>query len=184
MKQKNSSLRRPFDPTESEPDFLGPIAPEVAAPLTFPKFPTLEQVLLHQRGVQAHPLMELSETKPPSSQSTIFDGMLGGNLDVLAQDVDKNPERYSDRERAFMDELRTGQKDVKALTLSDAQTLSQMVYNFAAMRPAKSQAPTPAKPPTPKRKKPVLMRDEDELPDARDPQVDIDGEPPAYWWAQ
>ena len=182
MKQKDSSSRAPFDPTASVPDYRAPIAPEAYAPLVFPKYPSVQEVLQHRQGLQEHPLVALSDIKPPSSPPSIFDSMLGGNLDVLANDVDRNPDRYTATERAFMDELRSRQKDLKALTRDDAQTLSQMVYNFAALRPPKHQKPEVYTPPTPKKKKPALMRDEDELPDGREPQVDMTGEAPAYWW--
>lgn len=175
--------RPPFDPTTSAPDYRAPIAPEVTEPLRFPQFPSVEDILRHE--TVPHPLVRLSETKPPSDPPTLLEGLLGGDPRAIMRDAEDNPDRYTDRERALLDEIRAGQKAPKTLNAADATLLSQAVYNFAAFRPPKPALPKTATPPFAQKKKPALMRDEDELLDGREPQVDIPGDPmTAYWWAQ
>lgn len=179
MKRNDSSSKAPFDPTASVPDFRAPIAPEVYAPL---EFPTVEQLLQHASGEKLHPLVQLTETKP-LNEPTVFDGILGGNLDVLVQDAQRDPERYSPQERALLEELASEQKNVKALERSDGQMLTQAVMSFTAVRRPKPKA-QPVKPPPPKVQKPVLMMSEDELRDGREPQVEMPGGAMTpYWWA-
>lgn len=180
MQQNKPSSRRPFDPTESEPDYRGPIAPEVTEPIAFPSF---EQLLRHETGEQPHPLMCLTEARPPNDP-TIFEGLLGGDLNVLVQDMQKAPERYSSQEKSLLDELASGQKNIKALTETDGRLLSQVVLSFATFSPPKPKPPVAKTPPGPRRQKPALISYEDELQDGRAPQVEMPGGAmTAYWWA-
>ena len=157
-----------------------PISPEVTAPIAFPSF---EQLLRHEAGVELHPLVQLSETKPPSN-TTVFDSLLGGDLNVLVQDAQKEPERYSSQEKSLLGELAAGQKNVKALTETDGRLLTQAVMSFATLRLPKPKPPTVKTPPVQRRRKPALMTYEDELQDGRAPQVEMPGGTmTAYWWA-
>lgn len=183
MKPKELSSRRPFDPADSAPDFLGPIAPEVTSPLKPLTFPTVQEILEHQAGTTLHPLMQLSEIKPPSRPQTLFEGLLGGDLNVLVQDARSNQDRYDERTRAFLEELVTGQHDIKSLPPEQADMLSHAVMDFASVRPKKKPTPrTNSASRAHNEKKPALMI-EAGLPDERAPQVPLpDGALPPYWW--
>ncbi len=182
MKRNDSPSRRPFNPTESAPDFLGPIAPEVTTAPAFPSFPSFDELLTHARMGTRHPL-ELSETKPPSEPTSLFDGLLGGNLGALIQDASAHPERYDVATREFLEELAAGKHDVKKLPRREAELLAHAVLDFASFRPPPTSTAAPKRPPSPPQKKPALLREEDELPDGRESPADIPGDPmSAYWW--
>lgn len=180
MKRNDSPSRRPFNPTESEPDFLGPIAP-VAAP-AFPSFPSVDELLQHQAGMAIHPLLQLTETAPPSKPASLFEGLLGGNLTALTQDLAVSPERYDAPTTAFLEELSSGAKKLEALTPRERALLDSAVMDFAAFRPPRTATLAPKKLPAPKEKKPALLREESELLDERAAQVDMPDGMPAYWW--
>jgi hypothetical protein len=176
MKRSGSSSRKPFNPTESAPDFLGPIVPELA-PLVFPRFPSVEDLLQHAAGTQPHPLAQLADPPPRSEPTSLFDGFLGGQLEVLTQDALAHPERYDDHTRGFLDELAAGRK-LETLSKGEKELLDRAVMDFAAFRPPK---PPPA-PPT-QSKKPAPPRERSEPLDERVPQVEMPGGTlPAYWW--
>lgn len=180
MKRNASPSRRPFNPTESEPDYLGPILPEVTAPIAFPHFPSIEEILAHENKTQSHPLVQMTETAPPSKPTSLLDGLLGGDAGAVIQDAEKNPERYDEVTRAFLTELGAGQHNIKALPQRESELLSRAVYDFAAFRPSKT---SPLAPKVPPKKKPALLREEGGLADARAMQMDIPDDPlPPYWW--
>jgi hypothetical protein len=139
----------------------------------------VEDLLLHAAGTQPHPLMRLTETAPPSEPASLFNGFLGGRLDVLTQDATAHPERYDNRTRAFLEELAGGARKLEELSSEEKGLLDSAVMDFAAFRPPK---PAPAAKPQ-KEKKPALLRTENELLDERAPQVDMPSGPmTAYWW--
>lgn len=179
MKKNAPVSRRPFNPAEPSPDFLGPIAPEVYAQPAlepFPKFPSVEQLLDHQNKVAPHPLLQLTETAPPTSSPSIFQGLLGGRLEILTQDALDHPERYDDATKAALSELAAGTRKVEdAGRLLDSATM-----DFAAFR-APPARPAPAAPVRLARK-PALL--DTEMPDSRTPPDELEPGNPmsAYWW--
>jgi hypothetical protein len=183
MKPSDYSSRRPFNPTESAPDFRAPIAVlETPQPLTFPRFPSVEELLLHATGVQPHPLLKLTETAPPSEPESLFKGFLGGRLDVLTQDAATNPDRYDEATRIFLEELAGGARKLEALTPTEAEILDRAVMDYASVRPQNKPVKEKERP---KEKKPALLREAGELPDEHTSQVELpdDALDTAPWWA-
>jgi hypothetical protein len=182
MSSNGSALKRLFNPTASSPDYLAPIAPTVFdQEVTFPRFPTLQEQLAHLNGTAPHPLMEVGVAPPPPDRS-LFQGLLGGRLDVLQQDVQENPDRYDEATRAVFAELSSGAKTVESLDPVARKALDRATLDFASYRPPRTAARSePSKPP-PAPKKPRLLYD-GVLEDGRAPQVEEPGGPmTAYWW--
>ena len=186
MKPNDRPSGKPFDATESAPDFLAPITPPELFPTApvqfqpFPKFPTLEEMLEHQKG-KPHPLLQLSEVPAPKP-SSLFEGLLGGRTEVLLQDALDHPERYDDATRAALEALaaRGG-----VATPEDRKLLDNATLDFAAFRPPRA-APLPVKP-KPPAPKPKLLSDEDELRDGRaEPEGGEEAGSPlnGYWWVR
>jgi hypothetical protein len=181
MRTTSKPSRRPFDATESSPDFLGPITPPLTELQPFPQFPTVEQMLEHQYGLKKHPLLQLSESPPPSKPASLFQGLLGGNLDVLVQDVLAHPERYEPQTQQMLWELGAGTRALSALSPADQAVLDRATLDFAAYR--KPQAPPTAPKPQPPTRRPRLVEAQNELGDGRAPQVEMPGGPMTpYWW--
>jgi hypothetical protein len=172
MKNTAPSLRKPFDATMSSPDFRAPIAvlPELS-------FPSPAQILAHP--VNPHPLLQLTEASPPSRPASLFEGLLGGRVEVLVQDAVDHPERYDEPTRAALQAL--GARGAGALSPAEQSVLNQATMDFAAYRPP----PTPKNAPKPLApvKKPRLIEAADELTDGRAPQVETPGGTMTpYWW--
>lgn len=178
MKPTDSSSRAPFNPAASAPDFLAPLVD--LAPPSFPRFPSVEEFLMHAAGTQMHPLLKLTDAAPVEPAS-LFNGLLGGRLEVLTQDAAAHPDRYDEETRIFLEELDGGARKLKELSPADAEMLDRAVMDFASARPQNKPAPT--KDP-PKSKKPALLVEEGELPDERAPQVELPNgnTAAAYWW--
>lgn len=176
MKTSDNASKQPFDATASTPDYRAPIAPA----LELPTFPTLDDILAHQEGTKAHPLVALSDMPTPPPQS-IFQGLLGGRTELLVQDALDHPERYDEPMRNALAEL--GGKKPGELTAAQLQTLNRATLDFAAYRP--KARPAPAAIPqsrTPPPKKPKLLEG-GALEDGREPMVETAGGPmSAYWW--
>ncbi len=179
MKRSARPSTSPFDATSSAPNFLGPITPPLVDQTpAFPKFPTVDQLLAHQEGTAPHPLLQLTATPPPSRPSSLFQGLLGGQLDVLVQDAADHPERYDDATRSALAALGAGNRE---LTPADHKLLDNATMDYAAFRPPKAppRAPDAPKPPP---RRPRLLDDGD-MPDGREPQVETPGGVmSAYWW--
>jgi hypothetical protein len=182
MKRTSPPSRRPFDATESFPDFLGPIIPEGWSP-TGPvpvSFPTVQDILQHRAGTQKHPLLQLSETPPPSEPTSLFRGMLGGNVELLVQDAATHPESYEPLEQQLLAELATGARKVSELSPAELNVLDRATLGFAAYRP-KTPAEKPK--PQPPARRPRLVEAANELQDGRAPQVETAGGPMTpFWW--
>jgi hypothetical protein len=176
MKNTNPPSKQPFDATTSAPNFRAPIA--VLPDLPRLNFPSLDQVLVHPSS--PHPLLQLSETPPPSSVS-LFQGLLGGRLEVLVQDSIDHPERYDEPTRLMLQELAAGASKLEELTAAERGILDRATMDFAAYRPP--QAPKNAPKPQPPMKKPRLVEAADALEDGRAPQVEEPGGTMTpYWW--
>lgn len=175
MTLKRETSRAPFDARASAPDFLAPIAPEAT---TFAQFPTVQQLLDHESGRQPHPLLQLTEMKPPSEPPSLFDGLMGGQLHVLSQDVLDHPERYDDATQAFITEL--GERDMATLSPGEKKLLDSAVLDFAAYRPPTAPA-SPQSKTAARRKKPQLI-DDDEMQDAQEMPFDAPSEVASFWW--
>lgn len=185
MKQNENKSSRPFSATESAPNYLGRIVPKVSLdpvappePLTFPTFPSIDELLKHEAGTQPHPLLKLTDTPPPSPTS-LFDGLLGGRPEVLLQDALANPTRYEPATREALAAL--GGKRSTELTPEDRRILNLATIDYASVRP-RYAAPTKAGVPRPPAQKPKSL-DQDSLGDGRAPQVETPGGTmSAYWW--
>lgn len=139
----------------------------------FPRFPSVDDLLRHQSGAQAHPLVRLSDTQPPP-QTSLFRGLLGGRADVILQDALVNPERY---DQDTLESLRAliGKAQFSE---EDEQLLSRALIDFEHGRRPK-QPPRPAPTRAPARKK----IDFSPMADGREPMADVPGAvQDAYWW--
>ena len=182
MKRTSPPSRRPFDDTESFPDYLGPIIPAGWSP-TGPApvaYPTVQEILQHQAGTHRHPLLQLSETPPPSEPTSLFRGMLGGNVDLLTQHAAQNPDSYEPLEQQLLAELGAGTRKVSELSPAELNVLDRATVGYASYRPK----PAPEKPkPKPPAKRPRLVEEANELQDGRAPTVETPGGTmTAYWW--
>lgn len=179
MPPTDKPSRTPFDATESSPDFRAPIASLPG--LEALSFPTLDQFLKHQAGVAPHPLLQLSDAQPPAKPPSLFEGLLGGKLEVLAQDVAAHPDRYDESTRTLLAEISSSGKGLEGLTPADRAALDRATLDFAAYRPPR-QAQERVRPPTRPVRRPALLTHE-EPADSRAPQVEAPGGVmTAYWW--
>ena len=185
MNKDGSSTRR-FAAIKSALGFPDPTRPYVPFPSdlgtveapSFPRFPTLDQVLEHQSGQSPHPLLQLTETTPPSRPTSLFQGLLGGRLEVLVQDALDHPERYDAATREALADLGAGPR---TLSPADHRLLDSATLDYASFRPPQP-APRATSAPKPPPRKPSLLDDGD-MPDGREPQVETPGGPmSAYWW--
>jgi hypothetical protein len=180
MQPTRPPSRRPFNATESFPDFLGPILPEglsptSPAPVPMSALPSIQESADHP----LHSFLQLSETPPPRPIS-IFQGLLGGQVDVLVQDAIDHPENYDEQVQATLAELSVSGRQP---TAADLAVLDRATLDFASGQrpgppPMKMQASAPAK-------KPRLVEAANEYSpqDGRAPQVEAPGGTmSAYWW--
>lgn len=185
MKPKDSPSLKPFDAAASFPDYRAPILPaesfpSAPAPAAFPKFPTVQEMLEHEHGLKTHPLLRLAETPP--RPTSLFQGLMGGRLEVLLQDAADHPERYDEVELLMLQELATGTRKLEGMTAAEREVLDRATLDYAAVRPPKDfkNAPIP-KPPAPK--KPKLLEADQEFADGREPLVETAGSVMSpYWW--
>jgi hypothetical protein len=169
----NAPPQLPFNPAEESPDFRAPIADlRPVAPPTFPRLP--------------QQLVQLSETKPPSESASLFQGLLGGNLQALVQDSTDHPERYDESTQLFLTELAAGTRTLAGMTGEDKAHLDRAVMDYAAPRPRHVRpAPPPPKPFARGRAQASGDPYAPGLQDGRAPQVETAGGPmSAYWWVQ
>lgn len=175
-KQTSKPSGKPFNPDESFPDYSAPITRVEDSLPTFPKFPTVPELL----SGNPHPLLQLAEPpkRPPSWG--LLQELLGGRLDVLTHDVVFHPERYDEPTRELLTEIASDPQRSQRLTADEQQALNRAVIDYAAFKPlpkAPAQTPKRAPPPIPK----VLLEEES----GRAPQVEEDGPGgtlSSYWW--
>jgi hypothetical protein len=176
-----------FDATSATPDFRAPIADLApTAPPAFPQFPMLEEMQRHMRGERQHPLLQLSETAPPREPTSLFQGMLGGNLPVLVQDSIDHPERYDEETQLFLSELAAGTRKLEGMGPEDKAHLDRAVLDFASYKPR--HRPPPAPPPQPFARARATVHEnpyEPAFDDGRAPQVEAPGQTmSSYWWVR
>lgn len=135
------------------------------------KMPTLRELL--DQGDE-HPWMKMVPAPVPRVEQGLFHSMLGGNLTALLDDLMRDPERYTEQERALLQELASGGKDLKALSAEEARLLNQITLSFASFRPPKTPPTAPKPPPV---KEPTLVAEATKEDDG----LDIDDLPP-FWW--
>ena len=128
-----SSSSAPLDALEA-PTFSASVAP-----VAFPRFPTVEEILEHQAGKALHPLLQLGEA-PPSRPQSMFEGMLGSRLDVLLDDVARQPDAYDAAARGLLEELAAGTKKLADLGKEDRHALDRATVDFASYKPPPSFA--------------------------------------------
>jgi hypothetical protein len=183
MKQKDLRPLQVFDPNAEAPDFRSPLVDLSAEkPVSFPKFPTVDQILQHAAGV-SHPLLQLTEAKPKREPQSLFQGLLGGDAAALIQDSTEHPEKYSPAALQLLSDLAAGAKGVKSLTRAEALLLNQATIDFASATPVTAPAPKPIV-----RTQRIQIETTSDpyapgLQDGRAPQVETaDGLREPYWW--
>lgn len=182
MKPSSSASRKPSSVTQSAPSSHALTMPALPSlpklmPETFPHFPTVAAILEHQAGRAVHPLVQLSDSMPRMTTS-LFQGLLGGRVEVLVQDALDNPERYDEATRTALAELASHKG---ALTQEQQAMLDNAVLDFAAARPPARTPPVLQRQAPPPRGRRSL--DDGAMGDSRVPQVETPAGPmPAYWW--
>lgn len=192
MSSTKRASKTPFNPTESAPNFLAPITPQAFDPtglvpaVSFPKFPTVEEQLAHAEGRVSHPLLSLGVVGAAErpAETSLFDGLLGGQSEALQQDAADHPEKYDEQTRLLLHELRAGARKLQDLDPSARRLLDRATLDFATYKaPAAPRAAAP-KAPAPKPVRTIKPRF-DALEDGRAPQVEEPGGVmTAYWWLQ
>ena len=180
MNSRSGSAKKPSWLTVSAPVPASPPSgyspSDPVAPVAFQSFPTVDEILEHNTGGAPHPLLQLG-TAPPRPSPSLFQGLLGGRLDVLMQDALEHPERYEDTTREALAAL--GTKKPEDLGPEEHAVLDRATLDFATYRPP---APTPA-PKLLAPKKTRLLDFDDALEDGRAPQVEEPGGAlTPYWW--
>lgn len=150
---------------------------------SFPKFPSLQEVAdhHHHHKVAPHPLLRLTEALPKAPAASLFQGLLGGKLDVLQEDALRNPDRYDERTRVLLADM--GEKRDYQPTGDELRILDDATLDFASARPMHKPGPIlPQEMKKPAQQQPRRLFDDREL-DGREPTVETPGGTmSAYWW--
>lgn len=135
--------------------------------------PLLTEML--QQGDQ-HPWNQLTVAAPPKVDNGLFQSIMGGRLEVLLDDAQRNPDRYSAQELELLEQLASGQAKLQELSSGDRRVLDQAAISFTAFKPPRAPAAAPKPPPKPKVPE-LLQQTQEELPDLEH-GLDL----PPYWW--
>jgi len=177
MKPKDGNSTNFSSPTMSGLDF--PTKLEPLPELTFPKFPTVEELLQHEAGTSRHPLLQLTDVPPPPERS-LFQDLLGGRLEILTQDALDNPDRYEEGTRSLLTELMNGAKKREQLSPAEQRLLNRATIDFATYQPEKPKAGVA---PPKQKTTPKLLSLDVVMPETPKAEpVDPDMPAPAYWW--
>lgn len=135
-----------------------------------PKFPTFAE------------LAQVVTTPPPIQKSGLFQQLLGGQTQVLWQDLLKDPDKYEPEVQQLLQEILSGQKSLQALMPEENQLLDRATLDFA-------QA---SKTPQPEKDRPPRSQAGEELPDKAIMREAEEGPPlpiptgadglDAFWW--
>ena len=114
----------------------------------------------------------------PPRDTSLFQGVLGGQLDLLLDDVQRNAANYAANEQQLLQELSAG-RSVQSLRPEERFVLDQATISYAAATKPVLKAPKPKAPPV----KPKALVLGEPMEDARAPQVETPRGPmPGYWW--
>jgi hypothetical protein len=138
--------------------------------------PSVEELAMHLSGEREHPMLVTPSPYPRESKS-LLRGLLGGNVDVLIDDYEREPTRYSPEVGELLSCF--GGRAPGPLTPAEERMLNTAVLEFAA-------APKPAAPAAMKtkvaRKAPVLQTGES-IERGRPWEDAAPGvTPELYWW--
>jgi hypothetical protein len=123
-------------------------------PPTFPKFPTIEELLA----------LEVAE-KPTQKRTGFFYELLGGSPIALYDDTLKNPERYLPEERQLLEMImHRGAQPNWGLNAEENAALDRMAFTFLTSKKTEIPVPKPAP-------KPVV---------AKKPLPELQ----PYWWLE
>lgn len=143
--------------------------------VSFPTFPKMHEIV-HPRTFEVlAPLENVLAMRPVG----LFEGLLQGHVELLADDVAASPEKYAPEATALIQEMMQGMKSMKLLTLQERSILDKATLDFAAHVPPKTKPslPTPS---------PARAKKRDETPENAAPTPGLDTPPeadtPAYWW--
>ena len=170
------------EPTSGEsPSFVQQHAPKtepVVAFEKFPAFPSLSDLLdpidSTDPKKSPHPLVALSEP-PEQTNPGLFQAFLGNRLEVLADDIQRNPDVYDDDTKALVERLLQRQGEIST---QDRLVLDRAVASFALPRAAKQAIVRPQ----PKGPKPLKTVPRGDTPVAGEDFLPEDLAP--YWWAK
>lgn len=143
-------------------------------PISAPRFLTLDEII-HPRTFE---FLEPVASDPPAHPQGLFDGLLQGHIEILADDVTSSPDKYNQQVLPLVHDLLQGHKALSAITDKERELLDRATLDFASYVPPKR--PSTAPPPPPARRR---ARDSEE---SGTPIVGIDvpseAEVPAFWW--
>lgn len=175
---KTSSLASNSEDTSAQ-ELRLPTLEELAGVPRLPKLPTLEEMVVHERGEKLHPLMVTSSPPPPPK--SLFDSLLGGQLEALLQDARSNPQYYDREDLELLEQLAAGVKKLEALTPLESAWLDRATIQFSSFRPPRVPKSAP-RPPAPK---PVAKKEQEPQGGSATMEelaaLSPDGLPP-FWW--
>jgi hypothetical protein len=101
--------------------------------------------------------------------------MLQGRLDVLVDDVARNPDRYTEEALALIARLAQGRQKVEDLSLEERQVLDRATLDFAKYIP-------PKPPPAPKKPPKLKLIGADVDGHLGGDALELPGEMASHWW--
>ncbi len=149
--------------SDMELPYLKPL--ERLSPVTFPKFPTLEELVQQETQVPV-----------PRKLTGIFDGFLS-DLTPLIEDFSQHPKRYGAETHDLLERLRSGSTSIERLSTTERLLLDRATYDFFQAPEAPRTAPL-AQPST---EKVAARHYKPERPRIREPSTHTD-ELPEFWW--
>ena len=153
-----------------------PFAPAVNPDFSVSRIPSVEELAAHLSGEKLHPML-VTPSHSPRVQESLLNGLLGGNVEVLIDDYEREPARYSPEVGELLSAF--GTRATGPLTPAEEQTLNTAVLEFAA-------APKPVPPEAMKKKtarKAPIPQAEESIERGRPWEDAAPGvEPELYWW--
>ena len=177
MKPTKPPSKTLFNAQDSLPDYSASLSSFRAEPVT--PIPSVAEIAAHQAGEMEHPLFQSTPVSPKRSETSILQGLLGGDVCVLLDDRARNPKRYGPETSAVLDKLEAN-PTLTSLTPEDQHLLNMAVFEFAS---APKPEPPAAMKPKPRPKKELVAQDGEE-PTRKAPwDEDAPGQKPElYWW--
>jgi hypothetical protein len=177
MKPTKPPSQTLFNEQDILPDYSASLSNFKAEPVT--PIPSVAEIAAHQAGEMEHPLFRSTPALPKRSETSILQGLLGGDVRVLLDDRARNPRRYGPETSAVLDRLE-GNPTAIDLTPEDQYLLNMAVLEFAS-------APKPEPPevmkPKPRPKKEIVAQNGEgparTLPWSEDAP---EQKPESYWW--
>lgn len=118
-----------------------------------------------------------SESPEPVQPQGLFNGLMRGHVEILAQDILDHPERYSPEALTLVQQILERQKSLETLAPSERSVLDRATLDFATFVPPSVKHERKPPPPKPRVRTQVAAVEEPV------PGVDVPvTEMPAYWW--